>query len=73
MTRKKSDTARVAGLNSIPPRAESAEWSEREHIAEPAIVAAQKLLEIAGTPELARQALATVARRKSSRAVRKSS
>lgn len=62
MTSRKGDSKRVR-LDTTPPHAAPAEWSEKEHIAEPAIAAAQKLLEEAGTLELAQQALATVSRR----------
>lgn len=63
MTIKRTN-APAANMKAVPDKATSAEWSEKEHIAEPAIAAAQKLLEAAGSIELAQQALTTVARRK---------
>ncbi len=66
MTIKKTE-APAADMKAVPEKSTSSEWSEKEHIAEPAIAAAQKLLEAAGSIELARQALTTVARRENVR------
>lgn len=60
----KKDEAPVSDMRAVSKESTSAEWSEKEHIAEPTIAAAQKLLEAAGSIELAQQALATVAGRK---------
>lgn len=59
----KKDEAPASDMKAVPKESTSAEWSEKEHIAESTIAAAQKLLEAAGSIELAQQALTTVAGR----------